>query len=372
MARRREVVVIGAGVMGSATAWALTRRGVDTVLLEQFAVGHDRGSSHGASRVFRLGYPITLYAALARTALAGWRSIEAEAGKTLLTRTGAIDLGDLQPIENIAAALRAIEAQFELLPAKEASARWRGMRIESDVLYQPDGGVLNADACVAAFQRCASERGAELLFQQAVRMIQPRDDAMVVETEGSTIEAGVVVVTAGAWVGPLLAGIVRLPPLRITQEQPAYFRPRDTGIDWPVFIHRLPPGTGPTQLEGMGAYGLPTAGEGIKVGEHGTGPEVDPDLRPAPDPAGIDRVSRYVEQWLPGLNPDPAAIISCLYTTTPDDHFSIGRVGRVVVGSPCSGHGFKFAPAIGDLLAELATGRGDVPGPWATVSGAAG
>ena len=158
-----------------------------------------------------------------------------------------------------------------------------------------------------------------------------------------------------------------LPALRITQEQPAYFRPRDPAVEWPVFIHRLPPGTGPTHLEGMGAYGVPTPGEGMKVGEHGTGPVVDPDRPPEPDPAGVARVSRYVEQWLPGLDPEPTSIISCLYTTTPDDHFSIGRVGRVVVGSPCSGHGFKFAPAMGELLAELALGRGEVPAPWSTI-----
>ena len=354
--------------MGSATAWALARRGVDTVLLERFPAGHDHGSSHGASRVFRLAYPIELYAALARTALPGWRALETEAGTSLLTRTGAIDLGDPKPIEDIAGVLRAIDAPFEFLSPRDASARWPGTRIESDVLYHPDGGVLAADACVAAFQRCARERGAELLFEHAVQRIRPRNDEVVVETERAEISAEVVVVTAGAWVAPLLEGIIRLPLLRITQEQPAYFRPRDPATDWPVFIHRHPPGTGPTQLEGMGAYGLPSPGEGMKVGEHGTGPVVDPDRRPDPDPAGIERVSRYVERWLPGLDPEPVSIISCLYTTTPDDHFAIGRIGRVVVGSPCSGHGFKFAPALGDLLADLAGGKGEVPAPWATVS----
>lgn len=368
MARRRGVVVVGAGVMGSAAAWALARRGVAVTLIERFEAGHDRGSSHGASRVFRLAYPAPLYSALARTALAGWRAIEEEAATQLLTRTGGIDLGDPGPLDGIASVLRSIEAPFEFLSAADASTRWPGMRIEGEVLYQPDSGVLDADACVAAFQQRAAAHDAELRFNEQVIALRPHPGHVGVETSTQEIDADIVVVTAGAWVTSLLDGIARLPPLRITQEQPAYFRPLDPDAEWPVFIHRSAPGTGPTQLEGMGAYGLHTPGHGMKVGEHGTGPIVDPDQRPEPDQAGVARLRRYVERWLPGLDPEPASVISCLYTTTPDDHFAIGRVGRVVVGSPCSGHGFKFAPAIGELLAGVATGTQDVPAPWATVS----
>jgi sarcosine oxidase len=372
MARRREVVVIGAGVMGSATAWALAREGTDVVLIERFAQGHDRGSSHGASRVFRLAYPLPLYAELAAKAQRGWRAVEEESGTQLLTRTGGIDLGDPEPIDRIAATLTSIGASFEFLPASDASRRWPGMRIEGTVLYQPDTGVLNADAAVAAFQSCAVQRGAELHFDEPVTALRPHAGHVVVETSHGDIDAETVVVTAGAWLVRLISGIASVPPLRITQEQPAYFPPRDPAIEWPVFIHRLPPGEGPTQLEGMGAYGLPTLGFGMKVGEHGTGPEVDPDRRQDPDATGLERVSRYVERWLPGLDPAPTSVISCLYTTTPDEHFVIDRVGRVVVGSPCSGHGFKFAPAIGHLLADLARGRGSVPSAWRTVSSPAG
>jgi sarcosine oxidase len=308
-----------------------------------------------------------MYAEFARTARQGWRALEEESRTRLLTLAGGIDVGDPEPIQRVAAALRTIEAPFEFLSATDAIARWPGMRFEGTALYQADTGVLDADAAVEALQRCAAERGAEVRFEEAVRSIRPRENEVIVETDRAEIEAGVVVVTAGAWIGQLTTGLVGLPPLRITQEQPAYFRPRDPAIVWPVFIHRSPPGTGPSQLEGMGAYGLPTPGEGMKVGEHGTGPVVDPDRRQEPDPAGVARVSRYVEQWLPGLDPEPTSVMSCLYTTTTDDHFVVGRTGRLVVGSPCSGHGFKFAPAMGELLAKLALGRGDVPAPWATI-----
>jgi sarcosine oxidase len=139
-----------------------------------------------------------------------------------------------------------------------------------------------------------------------------------------------------------------------------------------VFIHRTRPGTsGGATLGGLPAYGLPTPGEGVKVGEHGTGPEVDPDRQTEPDPAGIERLKRYVERWLPGLDPSPRSVETCLYTTTPDEHFVVGRSGRIVVGSPCSGHGFKFAPVVGRMLSELALGRGNpAPTAWASVAGA--
>ncbi|MFY9587420.1 MAG: FAD-dependent oxidoreductase, partial [Actinomycetota bacterium] len=202
-------------------------------------------------------------------------------------------------------------------------------------------------------------------FGARVVSVDPRDDGVVVATEGDEIEAGVVVLTAGSWLPKLAAGLVALPPLRVTQEQPAYFAPRDDKAAWPIFVHRLTAGEA---LEGVAAYGLPTPGHGLKVGEHGTGSEVDPDRRTDPDPGGLTRLSRYVERWLPGLDPEPRELISCLYTTAPGEHFVAGQVGRLVVGSPCSGHGFKFAPAMGDLLADVALAGARIPVMWGTVS----
>lgn len=368
MSRRREVVVVGAGVMGSSTAWWLARAGVDVLLLERFAAGHDRGSSHGAARVFRLAYADPLYAGLARHALGPWRELEDEADERLLTPTGGIDHGDAEPLDRIAGALSQIGAPFEYLSEQQVSERWAGLRIDGTAFFQPDAGVIAADATVAALQRCAAIRGAETRFEEPAREIRPRSEEVIVTTERDEVRAGVVVVTAGAWLAKLVDGVVRLPRLTITQEQPAYFAPRAADLPWPVFIHRTRPGiSGGATLGGLPVYGLPTPGHGVKVGEHGTGPVVDPDQRTDPDPAGIERLARYVERWLPGLDPSPRSVISCLYTTTPDEHFVLGRTGRIVVGSPCSGHGFKFAPALGRTLSELALGRGEPPAVWATV-----
>src|SRR5437867_2218295 len=142
MVRRRGFVVVGAGVMGSATAWSLARRGVDVVAVERFAAGHDRGSSHGASRIFRLAYDDELYARLARTALDGWRALEDESDEALLTRVGGIDHGDRAVLDQIASALSTISAPFEFLSAADAGDRWPGLRLEAEVLYQADAGVL--------------------------------------------------------------------------------------------------------------------------------------------------------------------------------------------------------------------------------------
>ena len=151
---------------------------------------------------------------------------------------------------------------------------------------------------------------------------------------------------AGAWLARLASG---LPPLEVTQEQVVHL-PIALGAPglatWPSFVHR-----------GRWIYGLATPGEGVKVAEHHTGPVVDPDARSfEPDQAGIERVRRYAAEWLPGLEPEPASVTTCLYTTTPTEDFVVDRVGPVVVASPCSGHGFKFTPEIGRLLADLATG----------------
>lgn len=368
MARRRDVVVVGAGAMGSSAAWWLAREGADVVVLERFAAGHERGSSHGASRIFRLAYEAPLYATYARDAMALWRMLEEESGESLLTRTGGIDHGDQEPLDRIARVLSAVSTPGEFLSPADASDRWPGCRFEGPVLYQPDTGVIHADATVAALYRSATTRGAEFRYETPARAIRPGRDEVVVETDDEEISADVAIVTAGAWVSRLVDGIVDLPPLKITQEQPAYFAPRDPNLPWPVLIHRFSTGaTGAGSLGRLSAYGVPTPGVGIKIGEHGTGPEIDPDRPQDPDPASVDRLARYVERWLPGLDPAPLSVMSCLYTTTPGEHFVVGRAGRLVIGSPCSGHGFKFTPIIGRLLSELARGRGDAPLEWATL-----
>jgi sarcosine oxidase len=326
-----RVAVVGGGAAGSSCAWWLARRGVDVTLYEQFGPGHTKGSSHGRSRIFRFAYPDQRWVRMAIEALPLWRELEDDAGVALLETTGGIDHGEPTKVAAVEAALGAAGARSQRLPAAAAQERWPHMRFAGDVLLQPDAGRIDADATVSALQRRAGELGADIRHGHRVESVEELD-------------ADVVVVTAGAWMPKL----VELPrPVKVTQEQVFHFDPRTPDTEWPSFIHYRDPFV----------YGLETPGEGIKVAEHHTGPEVDPDRRSfAVDAGGRRRVEEYVADWLPGLVPAPVDEVTCLYTSTADEEFVLERHGNVVIGSPCSGHGFKFVPLVGRLLADLVTG----------------
>ena len=350
-----DVVVVGAGVMGAATAWQLARSGHQVVLLDRFAAGHTCGASHGASRIYRQAYGSGRYLRLAAEALPLWRELEAETGAALLTITGGVDYGDQAAVAEIAGTLAAHGVRHEWLDPERAALLWPGMRFEGPVLHQPDrAGRIHADQAVAAFTAAAGWHGAEIRRPLAVTRIEVHgEDLARVHTQDEAIVARRVVVAAGAWTARLLDGVVPLPPLRVTQEQPAYFPFRVTppcvarAEDWPSFLHH-----------GPGVYGLTDPCGEVKVGFHGAGPECDPDQRTfAPEPAGLQRLQDHVATWLPGLDPTRPTPISCTYTSTPDAEFVVERHGPVVVGAGFSGHGFKHAPAVGRALADLATDR---------------
>lgn len=309
-------------------------------LFEQFAPGHALGSSHGGTRIFRFAYYDQKYVRMAQAALPLWRELEADAGEPLLDITGAVDHGTPASIALVADALTACGAAFEQLTPAAATERWPAMRFEGSVLFHPDGGRCRADATVAALQRRAADLGAHVQFD-AQAQLRTFDDHVEVDVAGDTWTARVAVVTAGAWVTKVLGA--RAPVVTVTQEQVQHFEPV-VEQEWPSFIHH----------RDKWIYGLFTPGEGVKVDEHFAGPVIDPDAR-VPRDAEHDRAMvRYVEQWMPGLDPTPRHEAECLYTTTPDESFVMERVGPVVIGSPCSGHGFKFTPLIGQTLADLA------------------
>jgi len=225
-----DVIVVGAGAMGSATAWWLARRGRSVLVLERFEQGHERGSSHGSSRIFRLAYPVPRYVRMAQAALPLWRELEDDAGVELLTITGGVDHGDAATVTEVADALGACGAAHELLPADAAAERWPGMRFRGNVLFQPDGGRAHADATVRALQDRAAHHGADVRFGEPVQALAVERDRAVVRTATDEHRAPVVVVTVGAWAAGLIADLVPLPPLEVTREQVFHFQPleRDT------------------------------------------------------------------------------------------------------------------------------------------------
>ncbi|MHA6758636.1 FAD-dependent oxidoreductase [Streptacidiphilus sp. PAMC 29251] len=353
-----HVVVVGGGVMGSAAAWQLASRGFAVTLLERFAPGHTEGSSHGSSRIFRLAYPDPFYVALAARALPLWRQVEEEAGQQVLDLTGAVDHGPPAATEALYSELRAGGHAARVLTPEQAGERWPGLRFDSSVLYHAAAGRVHADRATLAFQQAAAAKGAVIRHQVRVEKLLRHGVARaeVVTADGEVLSADAVVVAVGGWAPGLAAAAVGgLPALRVTQEQPVHFPARPTAPDaltWPSFIHH----GGAALAADSGVYGLGSA-DGVKIGFHAVGPVVDPDHRDRSiDPAALRRVVDYAEQWLPGADTTAPTATTCLYTITPDHDFVVDRDGPVTVLAGFSGHGFKFAPAIGALAAELVTG----------------
>lgn len=222
------MAVVGAGLLGSATAWALASRGVRPVLLEQFGLGHARGSSHGATRIFRLSYPEPGYVAMAVAARPAWARLQAAAGEELVVTTGGLDAGP--GADACAAALAECGVTHSWLTAAQLRGRFPGIAFQPGerMLYQPDAGVCLAGRTVAALQRLARQQGADIRPDRPVLAIEPDGDRALVRTGRGPVLATVVVVTAGPWSGPLLAGLIRQPPrLAATLQRVRYFRPRD-------------------------------------------------------------------------------------------------------------------------------------------------
>ena len=323
--------------MGAATAWALSTRGAEIVLFEQFDIGHTRGSSHGRSRVFRFSYEDPVYVRMAMESLPLWRKIEAESGTPLLTILGGIDFGgDLRP--NVQA-LQQSGASFELIDIEDATERFPmiSLRGEDRALFQRDAGIVFADAAVTAFAEAGRRGGVEVLERTPVLGIESNDRGATIRTDGETYRVRRAVVTAGAWVRPLLAATGIDVPVVPTRETVAYFAHEDE-MSLPILVDRGSPFV----------YALPDPGHGIKVGGHHTGPPTDPNEEGSVRTEIVDVLADWVGRRFPGADPRPHAAETCLYTNTSDEHFILERHGPVVVGSPCSGHGFKFAPLIGE------------------------
>lgn len=371
MVTRLDIVVIGGGAMGSATAWQLATRGREVTLLEQFEPGHTNGASHGTTRNLNLGYADPTYVGMLSESLKLWEELSVQSGSEQITRTGTVNHGNPQAQAHALSALTAVGIRAEEISTAEASERWNGIRFTTPALHMPDGGQLNPDLALPSFQRVATENGATV--RHGVRVVEMKvlgenQVRLLLETSSGTetIEAQHVVVTAGAWSSYLLPDSVRLPQLRVTQEQPLHFAPRDAQSVWPGFNHALVPGSPGFENAYSPVYGMLTPGEGIKAGWHGTGSLTHPDHRSfTSEPKQLHALRDYARAWLPGVNADIFTEISCTYTNTPDEDFVLDRMGPITIGAGFSGHGFKFTPAIGRILADLATGNGTAPAKFA-------
>ena len=347
------MAVVGSGLLGSATAWALGERGVPALLLEQFGPGHAQGSSHGATRIFRLSHPEPDYVRMAVLAGETWARLARQAGEDLVIITGGLDTGPAA--QQCADALRECGVEHTWLSASEVRGRFPGIAVRpgESMLFQPDSGVCLADRAVAALQRLAQQAGVPVQPQSPVLGIEPRGDRVVLDTPAGEISARVAVVTAGAWAEGLLAGAVaHVPRLTATLQQVRYFAPRAGSGPWPTLIEW--PDARPCWYVVPAVGGAP----GVKAAAHVPGPAIDPRDGPVTvlDPMLEAEATSYVRDRLPGLEPAGFGAETCLYTMTADEDFVLDRDGPVVVGGGCSGHAFKFGPLLGEVLADLALG----------------
>jgi sarcosine oxidase len=362
-----EVVVVGLGGMGSAAAWHLARRGHRVLGVDQYEPGHTRGASHGRTRIIRKAYfEDPAYVPLLERAYELWDELSRTRGEVLLWRTGGLLLGRPEA-PALAGALRSARAfgiPHELLSEGEVRRRFPALSPPPGTvgLLEPDAGVLRPERCVQAHLRAAEAAGACLRFGHPVLRWQEVGSRVVVETAGARVEAGALILTAGPWAPRLLAEAEL--PLRVTRQVVGWFA-RPSGIReslGPWFL---------ADMEDTILYGIPDPEEDtLKAALHVPGEPCTPEtVRREVSAEDTDSILRPLRRLVPGLGA-LRETGTCLYTMTPDGHFVIGRppgCGRVVYAAGLSGHGFKFAPVIGEILADLAT-RGTSPHPIAFLS----
>lgn len=355
-----EVIVVGCGGIGSAAAYWLAREiGGDVLAIEQFGLGHDRGSSQDHSRIIRRSYHDPDYIALATPAYELWDQVEAESGVQVVLKTGGLDLEligttGIKDLSHCADSMAAHGIPFEELSAEELMNRWPQFRLPENArgLYQADCGLVDARKANAVHIALARRHGATIRQGLMVRALRPVGDAVEVVTDEATFSAGQVVVAAGAWTTNLLHGLGIRWPLTVTQEQVTYFATphlREFAPDrFPVWIWRA-------QEE---FYGFPVYGEvATKAGQDVGGHEVTAETRTfEPDQHTRERLVRFLEARIPRFLGPELYTKTCLYTMPPDRHFVIDAVPgqpRITVAVD-AGHAFKFATLFGRILSQLA------------------
>lgn len=361
-------VVVGAGLSGAATAWRLASQGHDVTILERTVPAAHDGSSHGSARIFRYAYPDVFYTRAVVESKTLWDELDRASGLELITPAGAMDYGPERQPEHLARILADTGVEHELLSAADARERWPQIAFDTPVLWHPGAGVIDAERSVNAMIDQAVKHGARLLTGWNVASVELRGAGYRVHSAaGEAIDAGNVIVSAGGWLPSLLgqldlpAGFLAgLPEITVRQEQAYHFHYRDPGNAgaWPTFIHKS---------AAIQTYGLPGGRDagftGQKVAEFNGGKFIPSAAAQTGlvDPDNRRRVVDYVTKYLPGLDPEPYAETTCLFTNTPNEDFLIDRADGITILSPCSGHGAKFAPLIGQWAAGVATGTGDVP-----------
>lgn len=356
-----DIAVVGLGALGSAAAYHAAARGAKVIGLEQYEFGHVKGASHDTSRIFRTSNPLPEQVALSKSALKDWRKLEEQSGQELLTMTGGIvffprSSTNAQGLNDFIRSLEAEKMPYELLNAQDVVQRWPQFQLPPDVdaVYTHDSGILHASKSVTAMQFLARFDGAILREKTTVNRVVPSGDGgYLIETSKGQIRANKVILATDAWSNKLLEPLGAQIPLTIMQEQVTYFQPEPGVVDafspqdFPVWIW----------FGEKSFYGFPTYGEAtIKVAQDTSGNYMTPDTRTfKPCPKLLSDLTKFTKSLIPAKG-SVSRTITCQYTITPDRQLIMCPLEKhpgIILGLGAA-LGFKYAPAIGRVLAELA------------------
>jgi sarcosine oxidase len=364
MTARYDLIVLGVGGFGSAALLRAAVRGLSVLGIEQFSVPHQKGSSHGETRIIRKAYfEHPDYVPLLLRAYELWRELEREAGQILVHLCGLVLAGPPQGETIAGARLAALRHGVPLLDRATEAAAFSGFRFPQgfDLVYEPEAGYLDVERCVETHVEAGVRRGATVATDETVQHWYPVGHSIRVRTSREEYEAGALIVTAGPWAATALSEL-RL-PLTVVRKPQFWFGVRSNAYSAqrgaPAFYFEMPYGH---------FYGFPSLdGSTLKTAEHSGG-------EPVSDPHAVDRaaherdwesLARFLRECLPEVDPRPVRHSVCMYTLTPDRHFIVDRDpahSHVAFGAGFSGHGFKFTPVIGEALVDLATeGRTELP-----------
>jgi sarcosine oxidase len=380
-----DVIVIGAGGVGTAAVGEVARRGVRAIAIDRFAPGHDRGSSHGQTRIIRQAYfEHADYVPLLLETYRLWHRLEDATGERLLDPVGLLEIGPATGtvVTGVLASAASYQLEIEQLSAREIERRFRGLQVPEQLVgvFERQAGYLLVERAVIAQAAEAERHGAELRIGETVVEWRATAEGVEVQTDRDLYVAKRLIISAGAWAGSLLVDLNI--PLSVLRKEVYWFKPQtdiyrcDRGM--PTFLFDLPHdalGTGQACLPDPRSpkrdscfYGFPQIdARGVKVAEHSGGTAVGDPLQVdrRSDPDCERRVVEFCHTYLPQLSERPTEHSVCFYTMTPDGHFVVDRHpehSQVVLAAGLSGHGFKFVPVLGRILADLALdGRTELP-----------
>lgn len=363
MSRTYDCIVLGVGGFGSSTLFHLAERGLKVLGIDRFGIAHDRGSSHGETRIIRKAYfEHPNYVPLLHRSYDEWRRLESISGKKLMHLCGLMSAGEEHSavIAGVRQAAREHNLPLEELDLNEARTRFPGMRFRDnmEVVFEANAGFVEVENCVSAYIAAACQLGAELAFNVPVIAWESTGTTVRVHTTNDTFEAASLIITAGAWTSQILSELGL--PLVVRRKLMFWHRRNSStyNIDQghPGFFYEFSNQLGQTSE----IYGIPSLdGQSLKIGDHTGGESVD-------DPLAVDRgvhpedsaaIESFIPEFMPDLETSPLRHSVCMYTNTPDGHFIIDHhpdYSNVVLAAGFSGHGFKFVSGIGGALAEMA------------------